>query len=437
MRKLIAAACCAVLLCFATGASAEIAADQPTKFQIPWGNGAGGAYIRPIPQASQIPSQNCAASLTDGFPPLTFTPAGAGGCPPFGQDFNGIFKQLSQWSRWNAMGTPTFYDSVFSAGIGGYPKWTALSNATTPGCYWISQVDSNVTNPDAGGAGWLSSCTSTGNTGTSTGSANLQVVTSPPFAVQSGLPTVGSECSYIAGFTNTAALQVNCNTTANVTVYRRSQLGATATVGGEIVTGQLVTLKFDGTHWQCMTCAFVWVGQEMDFKGTAAQLPLGWLPEDGTCHIQSSFADLFTVVGTTYGSCSAGNFGLPDMRGNAGVALDNQGSNGNAGRLSNCGNDTTLGAACGAQQQALTSTNQMPPYTPAGSVVVTLISNTGLAIYGGNQAKPLGTGNAVVLNAGSANVGVASAIFTGTPVGSSSPFTIIQPVVFTYKLIKY
>ena len=89
------------------GAQAETSANVPPKFQIPWGNAAGApSYIRPIPQSSQIGIQNCAASLTDGFPPLTFIAQSAGGCPPFGQDFNGILQQLSKWSRWNGMGTP-------------------------------------------------------------------------------------------------------------------------------------------------------------------------------------------------------------------------------------------------------------------------------------------------------------------------------------------
>jgi len=52
------------------------------------------------PQASQIGITNCAASLTDGFPPLTFVPVAQGGCPPFGSDFNGILRQITQWSQW-------------------------------------------------------------------------------------------------------------------------------------------------------------------------------------------------------------------------------------------------------------------------------------------------------------------------------------------------
>ncbi|KAA1174648.1 hypothetical protein FP026_29625, partial [Rhizobium tropici] len=71
------------------------ASDIPVKFPIPFAASAGGGYIRAIPQASQIGITNGAASLTDGFPPLTFLPVGAGGTPPWGQDFNGILNEIT------------------------------------------------------------------------------------------------------------------------------------------------------------------------------------------------------------------------------------------------------------------------------------------------------------------------------------------------------
>lgn len=128
--------------------------NVPSRFAIPFANSAGSGYIRPIPQASQIGLTNGAASLTDGFPPLTFLPVGAGGVPPFGQDFNGILYQITQWSQWQAAGNPVPYDSGFSASIGGYPTG-ALITGSTPGQVWLSLVDNNTSNPNSGGAGWL------------------------------------------------------------------------------------------------------------------------------------------------------------------------------------------------------------------------------------------------------------------------------------------
>lgn len=132
--------------------------DIPSKFNIPWANSAGASYTRSIPQASQIGIQNCAASLTDGFPPLTFVPQASGGCPPFGQDFNGILKQITQWSRWGAAGAPVYYDSGFSAQIGGYPKGAVLQSTILQGRMWLSTADNNGTNPDdqtGAAANWI------------------------------------------------------------------------------------------------------------------------------------------------------------------------------------------------------------------------------------------------------------------------------------------
>jgi microcystin-dependent protein len=126
----------------------------PLKFPIPFGNSAGGSYIRTIPTPSQIGIQNCAASLTDGFPPLTFVPAGAGGCPPFGQDFNGVINQSTAWARWQAMGGAIPYDSTFSASIGGYPIGAVVPSLSTQNLMWQSTADNNTSNPDAGGANW-------------------------------------------------------------------------------------------------------------------------------------------------------------------------------------------------------------------------------------------------------------------------------------------
>lgn len=133
-------------------ARAESQANIPPKISIPWGNSAGSSYIRSIPNTSQIGIQNCAASYPDGFPPLTFTPPAAGGCPPFGQDFNGVLKQLSQWNRWQALGGPVFYDGTFSTTIGGYPNGAKVMSAVTPGTVWMSTADNNSTNPDTSAA---------------------------------------------------------------------------------------------------------------------------------------------------------------------------------------------------------------------------------------------------------------------------------------------
>lgn len=143
-----------IMLSAAMPAFAMESSSVPPKFPIPWANAAGAQYIRNIPVNSQIGIQDCAASLTDGFPPLSFTPVGAGGCSPAGQDFNGIFKQITLWDQWQATGAPVGYDSSFSSSIGGYPQGAILGVAGSPGSYWFSTADNNTTDPDTGGANW-------------------------------------------------------------------------------------------------------------------------------------------------------------------------------------------------------------------------------------------------------------------------------------------
>jgi len=134
------------------------ASDIPTKFQIPFANSAGVGYIRNIPQASQIGIVDGAASLTDGFPPLNFLPLGAGGVPPFGQDFNGLLKQMTQWSRWQGAGGMVRFDATLCTAMGGYPQG-AIVAATNGLGFWYSLLDNNLNNPDTAtnplASGWL------------------------------------------------------------------------------------------------------------------------------------------------------------------------------------------------------------------------------------------------------------------------------------------
>lgn len=148
-RSLLKFLAAAVVALTPSAAEAMSQSSIPSKFGIPWGNSAGPSYIRVIPQSSQIGITNCAASLTDGFPPLTFVPQSSGGCPPFGADFNGILKQITQWSQWGSAGGPVFYDSAFSTSIGGYPKGAVLQSSVLLGRLWFSIADNNTTNPDS------------------------------------------------------------------------------------------------------------------------------------------------------------------------------------------------------------------------------------------------------------------------------------------------
>ena len=126
----------------------------PAKFPIPFASSAGGLYTRTIPQASQIGIQDGAASLTDGFPPKCFVPVASGGTPPFGKDFNGLLKQVTQWDQWQQAGGPIVYDSSFQSAIGGYPMG-AIIEIVAGGPAFMSTVENNTVAPAVVAAGWM------------------------------------------------------------------------------------------------------------------------------------------------------------------------------------------------------------------------------------------------------------------------------------------
>lgn len=130
-------------------------ASVPTRIGVVWGASAGGSYIHTVPVASQIGITNGAASFTDGFVPLNFVAVASGGVPPFGQDFNGVLKQITQWNQWQAAGAPVTYNSAFSTAVGGYPSGAILISSSL-NKFWMSTADNNTTDPDGGSpANWV------------------------------------------------------------------------------------------------------------------------------------------------------------------------------------------------------------------------------------------------------------------------------------------
>jgi hypothetical protein len=163
----------------------------PAKFNIPFANNAGGSFINPIPQASQTSITPGAASLFDGFPPLNFQPTASGGIPPFGKDFNGILNQSTAWDRWFSAGGPIYYDATFQSAVGGYPNGAIVQSLIVPGNFWMSTVDNNTTNPDAGGSGWVSD---PGRMGTGDWKHRPDSTPQPGYVISNGT-TIGSAAS--------------------------------------------------------------------------------------------------------------------------------------------------------------------------------------------------------------------------------------------------
>ena len=82
----------------------------------------------------------------------------------------------------------------------------------------------------------------------------------------------------------------------------------------------------DGSKWTRLalgTSFLVPTGVLNPYAGATA--PVGWLLCFGQSISRTTYATLFTAIGTTYGSVSGTTFNLPDMRGQATAGLDNMG----------------------------------------------------------------------------------------------------------------
>lgn len=95
-------------------------------------------------------------------------------------------------------------------------------------------------------------------------------------------------------------------------------------------------------------------GMITPYGGSTA--PTGWLLCDGTTGKNSvsdtTLADLYTAIGTTFGGTGAADFDLPDMRGNMPLGKDNMGGS-SRNRVTDTEADT-VGSEAGSQTHALT-----------------------------------------------------------------------------------
>lgn len=203
----------------------------PGKLVLPFANAGGKSTI---PVASQIGITAGAASLTDGFPPLTRTPIAAGGVPPSGLDMNGILYEMSAIIRWANAGGGYPYDGTFATdtNVGGYPKGARIMRTDGTG-YWFNTVENNVTDPESAGAvaaGWVPDFT----TGAATVSmASSSVTLSPsqygkPLIVITGTLTANLTLFFPNIVGNWAILN---GTTGNFTITAKTAAGSGVTLG--------------------------------------------------------------------------------------------------------------------------------------------------------------------------------------------------------------
>lgn len=120
----------------------------PAKIPVPW---ATSGLKNTIPAASDPVTG--LAGYDQGFTAINMTPRTAGGIPPFGQDFNGIFYAVTEALRYLETGALFPYDGTFATAVGGYPLGSRLQSTDGYGV-WVTTTANNTTDPEAFGAGW-------------------------------------------------------------------------------------------------------------------------------------------------------------------------------------------------------------------------------------------------------------------------------------------
>jgi microcystin-dependent protein len=260
--------------------------------------------------------------------------------------------------------------------------------------------------------------------GTSSGSANAQIVT-PTVPATFGL-TIGNQVSFTAGFSNSGPTTAAVGITAATNVFRRTQLGISPLVGGELVAGQRVTIEYDGTQYQLISGGPYYVGSVYSWAGTTC--PAGSFNANNQTVLRSS--DLGTVMGTTFGVGNGSTTAnVPDLRGRATYGQDQGGS----GRITVAGGNfdgTVLGNSGGLQNStALIAHSHGTTESPHSHTTAGIVGSSG----GANVSTAIGTpwlsGATLTSSAVSTGLAVNSA-------GSGSSYSILAPALVVTKCVQ-
>lgn len=268
--------------------------------------------------------------------------------------------------------------------------------------------------------------------GMGSGTANAQ--TASLANVTSLADVVGVPITYIAPATTTGAATFNLSSLGAVAISRTVPAGLSSLAGGEIISGQLVTLVYDGTRFQLQNSARPEApGAVIDYAGSSC--PTGTFSATSQTVTQAAYPALFTVLGTSWGT-SSGNIVLPDLRGRATYGIDVS-VGGLANRITVAGGNfdgTVFAAAGGLQNQTLleaqlpvvTRTPTTASVTQPGNVVyfVGAAGNINLATSGG------------VFNFNQTPSQIPTIIMNSITFGSGNAHTILAPAAIVQKCVR-
>lgn len=284
--------------------------DSPTRIVKAFGVN-GSKNTIPVESNSSTTS-NGVATFDTGFPPITMQPLSAGGIPPSGRDFNGVLYTVTLQQQWQNAGMTYAYNSNFATQINGYPKGAIIPSSVYTG-QWLNLNESNSNTPESqSGAytGWVP----INNYGVTTvsGLSNQSVTLSSLQAAKDRIVLTGTLTSNINIIFPTwikSWVVVN-NCTGNFTVTCKTSSGDGITA----VSGLVSRIFCDGINITDETYNpnNDMVGAVVAFAMNSA--PTGWLIADGSEKSRTTYARLFSRIGTTFGSGDGvTTFNLPAM----------------------------------------------------------------------------------------------------------------------------
>lgn len=178
---------------------------------------------------------------------------------------------------------------------------------------------------------------------------------------------------------------------------------------------------YDGASWTAY--ALTPAGVVMDWAGSAASIPAGWLLCDGAAVSRATYASLFAAIGTTYGvGDGATTFNLPNLGGRVRVGYvaggDGDGDYGTVGETGGEKEHALIEAELASHTHAVTD--------PGHSHTQKIIGGAALSVLGG--ATYGNTDSVTSANTTGITLGATG---SGTAHENRQPFVVFAAIIKT------